>query len=80
MRTVPFKREKAVGGNVNPGGSVVGGVRTGRPKAAMGMRAASACPKWRKEAGETAWPDCASFAFSFGLKTSVRARRYTEAH
>ena len=80
MCTVPFEREKAVGGYVNPGGAVVAGIRTGRLKVAMGMRAASVRPKRRKEAGETACPDCASFAFSFGLKTSVRARRYTEAH
>lgn len=51
MCTVPFEREKAVGGNVNPGGSVVGAHSYGEAESGNGHACSVGAPKAAKRGG-----------------------------
>jgi hypothetical protein len=51
MRTVSFEREKAVGGNVNPGGSMVGGHSYGETESGNGHAGGVGMPKTAKRGG-----------------------------
>ncbi len=51
MRTVSLEREKAVGGNVNPGGSMVGGHSYGETESGNGHAGGVGMPKTAKRGG-----------------------------